>query len=157
MRKLLRGIVDFRERQLPQYAEKFRHLATGQAPDALFVSCSDSRVDPNLLASTDPGDLFVLRNVGNLIPPATAEGVSTGDLSEAGAIEFALLVLKVPDIVICGHSSCGAMKALLGAEAVAGPPGQRGALGRQPPRLRSARTAQRAGADGAPDDLPHRP
>src|ERR1043166_9064786 len=113
MRKLLRGIVDFRERLLGQYAERFRDLASGQAPDALFITCSDSRVVPDLLASTDPGDLFVMRNVGNLVPPATVEGASTGDLSEASAIEYAVLILQVRDIVVCGHSECGAMKAAL--------------------------------------------
>jgi carbonic anhydrase len=117
MRKLIKGIVDFRERLLPEYAQRFRELAEGQAPDALFITCSDSRVVPDLLASTDPGDLFVMRNVGNLIPPATAEGASTGDLSEASAIEYSILVLNVSSIVVCGHSECGAMKA-----AVAGQP-----------------------------------
>ena len=63
--------------------------------------------------STDPGDLFTLRNIGNLIPPATVDGHSTGDVSEATAIEYSLLVLKVENIVICGHSECGAMKAVL--------------------------------------------
>ena len=91
-------------------------LAQGQSPDALFITCSDSRVVPDLLASTDPGDLFVMRNVGNLIPPATVEGASTGDLSEAGAIEYAILVLKVRNIVVCGHSECGAMKAAMARE-----------------------------------------
>ncbi len=78
MRKLIMGIVDFRERLLPQYAQRFRDLAEGQAPDALFITCSDSRVVPDLLALTVPGDLFVMRNVGNLIPPATVEGASNG-------------------------------------------------------------------------------
>ncbi len=113
MRKLIRGIVDFRERLRAQYAERFQALAQGQAPDSLFVTCSDSRVVPDLLASTDPGDLFIMRNVGNLVPPATAEGASTGDLSEASAIEYAILVLKVRNMVVCGHSECGAMKAAL--------------------------------------------
>jgi carbonic anhydrase len=113
MRKLIMGIVDFRERLLPQYAQRFRDLAGGQSPDALFITCSDSRVVPDLLVSTDPGDLFVMRNVGNMVPPATAEGTSTGDLSEASAIEYAVLVLKVRSIVVCGHSECGAMKAAL--------------------------------------------
>jgi carbonic anhydrase len=113
MRKLIRGIVDFRERLLPQYAQRFRALAHGQAPDALFITCSDSRVVPDLLISTDPGDLFVIRNVGNMVPPATAEGASTGDLSEASAIEYSILVLNVRDLVVCGHSECGAMKAAL--------------------------------------------
>jgi len=107
------GIVDFRERMLPQYARRFEELASAQAPDALFVTCSDSRVVPDLLASTEPGDLFTLRNVGNLVPPATAQGVSTGDLSEASAIEYAVLVLEVANIVVCGHSECGAMKAVM--------------------------------------------
>ena len=113
MRKLIEGIVEFRERQLPNYANRFHALAQGQTPDALFVTCSDSRVVPNLLVSTEPGELFTMRNVGNLVPPATDEGLSTGDLSEASAIEYALLVLKTPNIVICGHSECGAMKAVL--------------------------------------------
>src|SRR5215468_7194175 len=113
MRKLIMGIVDFRERLLPQYAERFRDLALAQKPDALFITCSDSRVVPDLLASTHPGDLFTMRNVGNLIPPATADGISIGDLSEASAIEYAVLVLNVADIVVCGHSECGAMKAVM--------------------------------------------
>ncbi len=75
MRKLIMGIVDFRERMLPQYAKRFSTLALTQSPDALFITCSDSRVVPDLLVSTHPGDLFTLRNVGNLIPPATAEAI----------------------------------------------------------------------------------
>jgi carbonic anhydrase len=122
MRKLIRGIVDFRERLLPQYAEKFRNLSQGQSPDVLFITCSDSRVVPDLLVSTDPGDLFVMRNVGNLVPPATVDGASTGDLSEASAIEFAILVLKVRNIVVCGHSECGAMKAALSGKPMADTP-----------------------------------
>lgn len=122
MRKLIMGIVDFRERLLPQYAEKFRGLAQGQSPDALFITCSDSRVVPDLLVSTDPGDLFVMRNVGNMVPPATVEGTSTGDLSEASAIEYAIQVLKVSNIVVCGHSECGAMKAALARTASANMP-----------------------------------
>ena len=113
MRKLIMGIVEFREKMLPQYAQRFRELALAQTPDALLITCADSRVAPELLASTHPGDLFTMRNVGNLIPPATAEGDSTGDVSEASAIEYAVLALKVSNIVVCGHSECGAMKAVL--------------------------------------------
>ena len=109
MRKLISGIVEFRELQLPKYVERFRGLALTQSPDALFVTCSDSRVVPDLLVSTHPGELFTMRNVGNLVPPATAEGISVGDVSEASAIEYAVLVLKVANIVVCGHSECGAM------------------------------------------------
>jgi len=111
--KLLTGIVDFHERLRPKYAERFRELAFGQSPDTLFITCSDSRVVPNLLASSHPGDLFTMRNVGNLIPPATGDGLSTGDVSEASAIEYAVLVLGVSTIVVCGHSECGAMRAVL--------------------------------------------
>ncbi|HUY92129.1 MAG TPA: carbonic anhydrase [Pirellulales bacterium] len=118
MRKLIQGIVEFREKRLPQYAERFRELSSGQTPDALFITCSDSRVVPELLASTDPGDLFVVRNVGNMAPPATVEGSSTGDVSEASAIEYAVSVLDVEDIIVCGHSECGAMQAALGVAPV---------------------------------------
>jgi carbonic anhydrase len=113
MHRLISGIVEFRERQLSKYAERFRDLALAQSPDTLMITCSDSRVVPDLLASTHPGDLFTMRNVGNLVPPATAEGISIGDVSEASAIEYAVLVLKVANIVVCGHSECGAMKAVL--------------------------------------------
>lgn len=113
MRKLVKGIVEFRKHGLPSYREKFSRLALGQSPDTLFVACSDSRVVPNLFASTDPGDLFVVRNVGNLIPRCGGDGRSSSDESEAAAIEFALTSLKVTDIVVCGHSDCGAMRALV--------------------------------------------
>ncbi len=122
MRELILGIVDFREQHLPKLAERFQALASGQSPDTLFITCADSRVVPNLLLSTDPGDLFTMRNVGNLIPPATGDGVSTGDLSEASAIEYAVSVLKVRNIVVCGHSGCGAMKAVLDSDMVARAP-----------------------------------
>jgi carbonic anhydrase len=117
VKKLIDGIVEYRERMLPKYAQRFQDLAFRQTPDALFITCADSRVVPDLLVSTHPGDLFTMRNVGNLMPPATAEGVSTGDLSEASAIEYAVLVLQVANIVVCGHSECGAMKAVLARNA----------------------------------------
>ena len=113
MKKLVKGIVEFREKLLPAYREKFAKLALAQSPDTLFITCSDSRVAPNWFASTDPGDLFVIRNVGNLIPHCGLDGHSTADESEAAAIEFALANLKVSHIIVCGHSDCGAMHALL--------------------------------------------
>lgn len=109
MRKLLEGIVEFRKKLTPENKEFFTKLALGQKPDALFITCSDSRILPNLLASTSPGDLFVLRNIGNLIPNAKAQN---GDVSAQAAIEFSVLSLNVKDIIICGHSNCGAMQAL---------------------------------------------
>ena len=113
MKKLIRGILDFRKTRRPEYAETFARLALGQRPDSLFVACSDSRVVPNLFASTEPGDLFVLRNVGNIISPCGADGFSVSDESEAAALEFAIDTLKVQDLIVCGHSECGALAALL--------------------------------------------
>ncbi len=113
MKKLIKGIVEFRRTAQVGYRENFGRLATGQSPDTLFIACSDSRVVPNTFASTNPGDLFVLRNVGNLVPPCGHYGVSSSDESEAAAIEFAVLGLKVSDVIVCGHSECGAMQALI--------------------------------------------
>ncbi len=107
MQKLLDGIRDFHHRVRPGYRERFAHLALGQSPDCLFVACADSRVVPNLFASTDPGDLFVIRNVGNIVPRHDA-----GDGAAGAGVEFATISLGVRDIVVCGHSSCGAMQAL---------------------------------------------
>ncbi len=113
MKKLLKGIVDFRQRIRPTVRETFAKLALGQSPDSLLIACSDSRVAPNLFASTEPGDMFVIRNVGNIIAPCGPEGRSESDESEAAAIEFATMALKVRDIILCGHSDCGAMRGLI--------------------------------------------
>ncbi|MCX6130006.1 MAG: carbonic anhydrase [Proteobacteria bacterium] len=113
MKKLIQGIVEFRETVRPAYQETFARLALGQSPDTLLISCSDSRVVPNLFASTDPGDVFVIRNVGNLIPPCGDDGINIFDKSEAAAIEYAVEQLKVKDIIICGHSECAAHQALI--------------------------------------------
>lgn len=105
MKKLIRGIVDFRLKLTDEKRAFFAGLAKGQSPDALFITCADSRVVPNLLASSDPGDLFTVRNVGNLVPPCG----SKADVSLAAALEFAIFSLQVSDIIVCGHSECGAM------------------------------------------------
>jgi carbonic anhydrase len=110
VKKLLKGIVDFRKNVRPTVKDTFAELALGQRPDTLFIACSDSRVVPNLFASTEPGDLFVIRNVGNLIPPYTADHASHG--SEAAAIQFGLSTLPITEVIVCGHSECGAMGAL---------------------------------------------
>src|SRR3990167_1720913 len=109
MRKLIEGIVDFRKNITEENREAFGKLALGQKPDALFIACSDSRVVPNLFASTNPGDLFVLRNIGNLIPPPSDQDQ---DNSAQAAIEFSVFTLNISNIIICGHSECGAIKAL---------------------------------------------
>lgn len=109
MKKLIQGIIDFRQNLTNEERILFADLALGQKPDALFIACSDSRVVPNLFASTNPGDLFVLRNIGNLIPPASSEIQENCALA---AIEFSIFSLRIVDIIICGHSECGAMQAL---------------------------------------------
>lgn len=108
MRKLIQGIVQFRRDVRPGYRETFARLALGQTPDSLFIACSDSRVVPNLFASSDPGDLFVVRCVGNLVAPAATPAAAI-----AASIEYAVGKLGVGDIIVCGHSSCGAMSSLL--------------------------------------------
>ncbi|MBK8574294.1 MAG: carbonic anhydrase [Elusimicrobia bacterium] len=106
MKKLIKGIMDFRKTRQPLVRETFARLALGQFPDALFIACSDSRVAANVFASTDPGDLFVIRNVGNIMPPHPDTG------SAVAGLEFAIHTLKVRHIIVCGHSDCGAMRAL---------------------------------------------
>lgn len=115
MKKLLKGIIDFRKNSLEVYRNKFSKLALRQCPDTLFVACCDSRVVPNAFASSDPGDLFVLRNIGNLIPVfhPKPQGNRQIDVSVSATIEFSLLGLDVQDIVVCGHSECGAMYTLI--------------------------------------------
>ncbi|MEK7388201.1 MAG: carbonic anhydrase [Elusimicrobiota bacterium] len=111
MKKLVEGIVRFRREMRPEYRAQFAHLALDQSPDTLFIACSDSRVVPNTFASTDPGDLFVLRNPGNIVPPEDSSRMPAA-AGAAAAIEFAVRRLRVKDVVVCGHSDCGAMKAL---------------------------------------------
>jgi carbonic anhydrase len=106
MKKLIRGIMEFRKTRRPMVMDTFAKLALGQSPDCLFVACSDSRVAANVFASTDPGDLFVIRNVGNIVPKHPNSG------STVAGLEYALNVLKVRHVIICGHSDCGAIRAL---------------------------------------------
>lgn len=108
MQKLVQGIHQFQAEIFGAKRALFEHLAHGQNPQALFITCSDSRINPNLITQTEPGDLFILRNAGNIIPPY---GASNG--GEGATIEYAVSVLKVKDIVVCGHSLCGAMSGLL--------------------------------------------
>lgn len=112
MKKLLEGVIEFRKTKLPQMRDHFEKLSLGQSPDALMIACSDSRVAPNLFASTNPGDLFVIRNPGNLIPPWDDGASHCHALSEASAIEIAVETLHVKNIILCGHSRCALAKAL---------------------------------------------
>jgi carbonic anhydrase len=113
MKKLLRGIIDYRKNVRPGMKDVFAKLALGQRPDTMLIACSDSRVAVNVFASTDPGDLFVVRNVGNIVPPPDAQGSSMGDVSPVVAVEFAVQQLEVSSIIVCGHSECGAINALI--------------------------------------------
>lgn len=108
MQKLIRGIHEFQEGTFRPLQGLFEALAHGQNPETLFITCSDSRIDPNLLTKSQPGDLFILRNAGNIVPPHASQAGG-----EAATIEFAVAGLGVKDIIICGHSHCGAMKGLL--------------------------------------------
>lgn len=114
MQRLIQGIHQFRQENFRPLQGLFEQLAGGQKPETLFITCSDSRIDPSLLTRSKPGDLFILRNAGNIIP---SHGASSG--GEAATIEFAVSALGVNDIIICGHSHCGAMQGLLQPENVA--------------------------------------
>jgi carbonic anhydrase len=109
MKKLITGIASFRKKLTEEKRTLFAKLAVEQKPDALFIGCSDSRVVPNLFASTDPGDLFVIRNIGNLVPPS---GSLNQNSCVAAALEFSIFSLNISEIIVCGHSSCGAMHSL---------------------------------------------
>ena len=108
--KLKKGIEIFQAEKFKKYESKFTKLVEkGQNPRVLFIGCSDSRVIPSLITNTKPGDLFVVRNIGNLVPPFKPDEEFH---STAAAIEHAVSVLDVTEIIICGHSHCGAMKSL---------------------------------------------
>ncbi|OGT59373.1 MAG: carbonic anhydrase [Gammaproteobacteria bacterium RIFCSPHIGHO2_12_FULL_63_22] len=111
MNKIAAGVVRFQKEAFEERRDLFTKLAEGQSPEALFITCSDSRIDPNLLTQTQPGELFICRNAGNIVPPHTN---NTGAMT--ASIEFAVGALKVPHIVICGHSQCGAMKGAMNPE-----------------------------------------
>ena len=108
MKKLIRGLNEFRKTYVHTHQELLEQLSHGQKPRVLFITCSDSRVAPNLITNTDVGELFVIRNAGNIVPPF---GAANG--GEGGTIEYAITALGIEQVIICGHSHCGAMKGLL--------------------------------------------
>ncbi|ABI60954.1 carbonic anhydrase [Granulibacter bethesdensis] len=112
LKRLLQGARHFRERVFPIRKSQFEALAKGQNPVALFITCADSRISPEMITHAEPGDLFVCRNIGNIVPKY---GDMLGGVS--AVIEYAVTALKVDTIIICGHSDCGAMKALRDPEA----------------------------------------
>lgn len=116
MRKLQDGVAKFRRDTFQQKQQLFEKLSGGQHPQALFITCSDSRIVPELITHTEPGDLFVLRNAGNIVP-----SVDSG-VGEAATIEYAIRALKIPDVVVCGHAQCGAMSAVINPDLAQGLP-----------------------------------
>lgn len=111
MPKFAAGVVDFQQRVYPEKKDLFEKLAEGQSPEALFITCSDSRIETAMITQTNPGELFICRNAGNIVPPHTNH---TGGMT--ASIEFAVAALKVPHIVICGHTECGAMAGAMNPE-----------------------------------------
>jgi carbonic anhydrase len=111
--KFLGGISRFQRHVYPKHQDLFEKLALGQRPDALFITCADSRIDPCLLTQTKPGELFICRVIGNIVPPYPdlVGGVSA-------TIEYAVGVLRVPEVVVCGHTDCGVMKGALNPQAL---------------------------------------
>jgi carbonic anhydrase len=113
MKEIIEGVHRFRTQIFPEKRGLFKSLANGQRPSALMISCADSRVDMSLVTQCEPGHLFFFRNAGNIVPPY---GQALGAAS--ATIEYAMVALQIPNIIVCGHSDCGAMKGLL-AEGVA--------------------------------------
>ena len=115
MSRLVDGVRHFRSAEYPKRSDLFTSLAGGQSPNALFICCSDSRVNPTLLTNSEPGDLFVVENAGNIVPPPgrPGGGGSQGTGGEVGTLEYAVRALKVPEIIVCGHARCGAMGGLM--------------------------------------------
>jgi carbonic anhydrase len=111
--KFLGGISRFQKHVYPEHQDLFERLALGQRPEALFITCADSRIDPCLLTQTKPGELFICRVIGNVVPPYpdTTDGVSA-------TIEYAVGVLRVPEVIVCGHTDCGVMRGALNPEAL---------------------------------------
>jgi len=107
MEELIRGVERFRKHVFPAERGLFKELARSQRPTALMITCADSRIDPNHLTQSRPGDLFFLRNAGNFVP-----AYNTTQGAEAATVEYAVEVLGIRHIIICGHSDCGAMRAL---------------------------------------------
>lgn len=114
MKRLIDGVCQFQNRVFPAMRSQFEALAACQKPSTLFITCADSRIDPSLITQTAPGEIFVHRNPGNLVP--RFQNASGG---EAASIEYAICVLGVQDVVICGHSQCGAVAGLARPESIA--------------------------------------
>src|SRR3954471_18310034 len=111
--RILRGLSQFQKDVYSKHRDLFQRLALGQRPHALFITCADSQIDPCLLTQTNPGELFICRVIGNVVPPYpdAVGGVSA-------TIEYAVGVLRVPEVIVCGHTDCGVIRGALDPEAL---------------------------------------
>ncbi len=109
MKKLIEGAVNFRQNDFEAHEALFKELGDEQKPHTLFIGCSDSRLVPAMITTTKPGELFIVRNVANIVPPYQEAG---SFLAAVSAIEFAIQALEVENIIVCGHSNCGGCAAL---------------------------------------------
>ena len=116
MQQLVQGIHHFQKIGFREREELFARLKDAQEPEACMITCADSRIVPNLITNSDPGDLFIVRNVGNIIPC-----YGTSNNGELAAVEYAVVELGIQDVIVCGHTACGAMQALIASRAAAGP------------------------------------
>jgi carbonic anhydrase len=143
MKNIFEGLSLFQKIAYPRHKELFERLAKNQTPQAVFVACSDSRVVPNLLVQAEPGDLFIIRNAGNIVPPwGSAYGGTTASL------EYAIVALGIRDVIVCGHSNCGAMKGVLHPENLSAMPSVRQWVA----HAEEARNAVERALPGASDD-----
>jgi carbonic anhydrase len=117
MPRFAAGVVRFQNEVFPEKRAFFEQLSLGQTPEALFITCSDARIETAMITQTEPGDLFIVRNAGNIVPPHSSH---TGGIT--ASIEFAVAALKVPHIVVCGHTECGAMNGAMNPSALKGLP-----------------------------------
>lgn len=113
MEKLFKGILQFRQEDFESHRKLFQELGRKQKPHTLFIGCADSRVVPNLITQTIPGELFTVRNIANIVPPYRISGEYA---ATTAAIEYAVQDLNVKSIVVCGHSNCGGCSALHASE-----------------------------------------
>ena len=143
MPHFVKGVVKFQNDVYPKKKKLFEELSHGQSPEALFITCSDSRIEIPMLTQTQPGDLFICRTAGNIVPPHFQQGTGV-----TASIEYAVSVLDVPHIVVCGHTDCGAMKGLLNPDGLDDLPSVKQWLG----NASAAIEAVEAAAAGQPDE-----
>ena len=145
---LLEGYRRFRSNRVETEREKWEELAEGQSPRAIIIACCDSRADPAIIFDTDPGEIFVVRNVANLVPPYESNG---GRHGVSAALEFAVTQLKVPEVVVMGHERCGGIMAALTGCFHGAPPGEGGFVHRWMEQI-DGKAAEIAEAHGTGED-----